>query len=225
MNNKLREFALENSFARFVYKGTNGIVLNVFFVIMLISMFLMIGSFAGMDFDSSNCNWNTTFISGIIFMTSVFGVYIVGNKASKKILDSRIFQVKQRDARYRSEVKKIIQREFFRKNGAFSKMKIDEAIEILVSNRIEIKSEYSKIVLVFGSIAGIVWYQFIEAMFNLFKGETISETIFLFLSLMVFCMLILMIYFYIRFFVSSFTNIGKIDSFVGILQEFEYEMR
>ena len=139
MNNKLREFALENSFARFVYKGMNGIVLNVFFIIMIIMMFLMIGSFVGMGFDSSNRNY--TFIYVIIFMISVVGVYVIGNKASKKVLNSKIFQTKQRNTRYRSEVKKIIRREFIHENGAFNKMKIDEAIEILVSAAIITASE------------------------------------------------------------------------------------
>ncbi|MNV13049.1 hypothetical protein D3C71_1036760 [compost metagenome] len=225
MNSKLREFVIENSFERFVYKGMSGLMLNVFFTIMTISLFLIIGSVIGIDFDNLKQRLISISICGALFIISVIIVYVIGNKASKKVLNSKVFPVKKRNNNYRLKVKKVIKKEFLFEEGAFSKMKIGEAIEILESNKSQIKSEYSKIVFVFASITGIVWYQFVETIFKWFSYQNVSEIFYVFFYLLVFCMIILLVYFYIRMFVTSFTSIGKIDSFVGILQEIEYETR
>ncbi|MNJ84358.1 hypothetical protein D3C87_18090 [compost metagenome] len=225
MNSKLKEFVIENSFERFVYKGMSRFMLNLFFIIMTTSLFLTIGSLIGISSDTPKHSWIFTLISGVSFIISMMIVYLIGNKASKKVLNSKILQVRKRNRNYRLKVKQLIKKEFLLEEGAFNKMKIGEAIEILESNKAQIKSEYSKMVFVFASITGIVWFQFIETIFEWFSYKNVSEIFYVFLSLLGFCMIILLLYFYIRFFVTSFTSIGKIDSFVGILQEIEYETR
>lgn len=219
MRNKLTELAVDHSFERIVYKGKNGTIVYVLFAFMAISLFACLFALNNLKVFRFY-----TILYLIPFISSLFLLYLHGNKCTKKQLKTKFFELKKRSRAYRNIVKRKINSSFMNESGEFNKMKIDEAVIILENNYSKIRSEYTKIGIVFTGIFGVVWLQFIENIFSFFQFKNVLEIVELAAFLFVFCSFIVFGYFVARTFLIS-TKLGKIENFIEILQEVEYENR
>lgn len=221
MNNKLTEIAINNSFERYVYSKFSRIT----FYVLNVSSTLVLMYFITHDLEELKRGYRLAhFVSLGLWVVEMAVMVLLANHSTKKSLGCTIFS-KKRGKIFRKKIKKRTRKIFLSEAGKLSKMGINEAKIILEKERESVRSEYRKLVFVSGAVVGIVWYQFVEAIFNFFVYKNFVEIVYVFIGLMVLCIFIIGMYFLARSFLLMSSKIGKIESFISILNEVEYDSR
>lgn len=221
MNYKLTEIAIKNSFERYVYSNFSRRTLYA----LIIASSVVLIFFMSHDLKQLQKGFHLIrFVSLGTWVIMVVIMILIANHNTKKSLGCSIFS-KNRGKIFRKKIKKRAHKIFLSETGKLSKMRIDEAKTILDKESKSVRNEYRKFVVVSGSVIGIVWFQFVETVFNFFVYQDVMEIVYVFIGLIVFCLCFIGMYFLVRSFLLMSSKIGKIESFVCVLNEVEYDSR
>ena len=221
MDNKLTEIAIKNSFERYVYSNFSRITLYA----LTIASSVVLVFFLSHDLKELKKDFHLIhFVSLGIWLIMMISMILIANHNTKKSLGCSIFS-KNRGKIFRKKIKNRTRKIFLSETGKLSKMGIDEAKRILDKEGESVRSEYRKLVIVSGAVVGIVWFQFVETLFNFFVYKNFMEILYVFIGLMVLCFCFIGMYFLVRSFLLMSSKIGKIESFLSILNGVEYDSR